>query len=127
MSANQNEGIEMPRNVRGVATLSKTLPLRMAQKIPTGMEMQSAMRKDTPQSCRVGTTRSPMSSSTGRELLIDTPQSPVSMPASQCRYWMGTGSFRPCASLIASMASSEAFGFSRYMSSGSPGIACSKA
>lgn len=92
---NQKAGMEIPRKVMVEVALSKNFPLRIAPDMPSGMAITRAIRKAVPDSWRVGASFSPISSSTGRRDMKLRPQSPVTMPFSQLRYWICTGWSRP--------------------------------
>ena len=53
-------------------------------------------------SCNVWGSRAPSSDATGRLFWNDTPQSPVTMPTSQFRYWSGNGLSKPKSRIITS-------------------------
>ena len=95
MSANQKSGMAMPNIAPLVATMS-VIELRLsAAMTPVAIPKTSDTMKLAAASCIVWGSLDASSVVTGRLFWKDLPQSPVTIPPSQLRYWIGNGRSSP--------------------------------
>ncbi len=87
----QKCGTESPESAKKLAVTSTTVPLRVAERIPAGMPITSAISMEQSASSTVTGSFEASSSRTGMRLRSDSPKSPVSTRPSQMPYCTATG------------------------------------